>query len=306
MPNENFEGMSGEEAMNAVLDPDYQEQEGAEEQEVTDPAADDQKPEDKPEDEKDPEQKEDPAAADDKGQQAAEKDNPKNETNAAFAAARRKAEAEAAQRIEAAKREMEDTIKALGLKLPDGRTVSNQAELREYQTAAQQQKFEAATRRAGLTDDEMKELINQHPDVIEAKEAKAQLEKEREKEQQLALKAQLDKDIAEITKINPSIKTFEDIRKLDKYPGIYERVKRGDSVSDAYYLEYREEITNAQVRSAEQQYRSSVSSKSHQIRSDRGAATGREPTRDEMEMMRQMIPGKTDAEYLKSWHELNG
>lgn len=223
------------------------------------------------------------------------------EENAAYAAARRKAEADAKAKTDALEAGYREAIKSLGLTFSDGKPIETKEDLEKYQSERSAQKFEAAKKRTGLSDKDFEELINASPEVAQAKKELAQLKEERQKAARLAVQNQLDADIAAVGKLNPSIKSFEDLRSLDRYDQIYANVKRGLTVSEAYKLAYMDDILAANSKAAAQGARNAVSGKSHMQSTDAAGAAGKEIPLDELREMREWFPDMTDAQIREKW-----
>ena len=89
---------------------------------------------------------------------------------------------------------------------------------------------------------------------------------------------------------------------LPTYGKIREKVKRGYSLEDAYYLVHRDELSEKQVASAKQSALNASSSKRHlESTTSRGTDSAYVPN-DVKEMYRELNPGITDAEIAKHYN----
>ncbi len=230
------------------------------------------------------------------------------ETNAIYADARRRAEAKLQrdrQAFETEKqRAIQDGINAeiaqMGLVDPaTGQSIKDAEGLRAYREALAARRMEQAAGAKGMTADELKELVELHPDVAAAKAEREENARQAEANQRAAAEARLNSDIAEIGKLNPSIKSFSDLRALDRFDAIYEKIKRGYSVIDAYRTEYSDALTEARVREAEQRVRNGAAGKSHMQRMDSRGDGGVEVPNDEVSLLSRLT-GKSAEEARRS------
>ena len=178
-------------------------------------------PEEAPAAEAEPEGEEAQEAAEPAEEEKEETVNTANSTQSAeddsrYAAARRRAEAEAKEREEKMRAEFDEkiaaardqTVRDLGLKDDEGKPFESLAAYREYQAKKATAELDRELRRTGLNRDIIDQLVSAHPkmkqlDELEAFRA-AQLAKE-EAEREAYVRKRIDEDIAEIGKLDPSI-----------------------------------------------------------------------------------------------------
>jgi len=147
----------------------------------------------------------------------------KNEENAHYASIRRKAEADAKAKADA-------RIAAICKGVVHPRTGKPITTLEEYEDALYVQDrmaSEKAMRDKGLDPRIIDQAIQNNPTV---RQAEAVIEQQRLYQAQ----AQLEADIAEISKLDPSIKTFNDLNNLESIGEIVGRVNAGMSLLDAF------------------------------------------------------------------------
>ena len=244
---------------------------GEEEQEVAEPAADETDAE---------EEKQDP------------------ETNAKYAAARRKAEAERDQAIAKAKADaqaeadkyLNDTIAGMGLTNPYTKApITTKAEYDEYRAKYEEERRSKIAKSSGMTDEEFKQYIADLPEVKAAKVAQQQAQ-ERE------AKLKIDEQLKEISQLDPDIKELSDLTKMENYPEFYERVRRGMTLTEAYKLTNYDKLTSQKLAATRQAAINSVNSKQHMTStSARGTGAISVPA-DVMEMYKAFNPDATTAE----------
>lgn len=105
-------------------------------------------------------------------------------------------------------------------------------------------------------DSYINEAIANSPTVVEAKRI-IESQKEAEKER-LVTEA-----ITEINKLDPEIKSLDDITKMKNYDDFYGLVEKGYSLSDAYKIAAFDKITASKVAGAAQNVITNIDSKSH-------------------------------------------
>ena len=258
---------------------------GAEEQDVTDPADIDAGAEEQ--------EVTDPAIQ-------TEQNNGKTEADAKAAAARRKSEAELKAERERFAREratMEsDLISSLGLVDSDGNIISTKEGLDKYREAQANAAIRDYAQRAGISESELSKIIEQHPDVMRAKAAQKQADVS-------AAKARVDEQIKEISKLDPGIKTVDDLINNDKYGQIKALVKKGYSLPDAFKITNFDRLASMKGDAGKQSAINSVNSKSHLTTTQVGAAGGTVASvpEDIKAYYRQINPGITDEEISKHW-----
>lgn len=246
----------------------------------------------------------DGAAAAGDGDTDTGKPSQSKEENSKYAAARRKAERErdearndAKKAKEDAERYITDSIAHLGLIDPDtGAAVVTKEQFEAYKEKLSSNAKRDLLDRTGMSDKEYQTFIDSLPEVRKAKELTAEAErKSRDAELEKAKNA-VAADLKEISAVNPDIKTLDDLVGLPNYGEIYEKIKRGYSLSDAYFSVNRKEISSRQAASARQAALNAVSSKGHLESSSSRGTGGVSVPPEVIKMYREMSPGITDAE----------
>jgi hypothetical protein len=118
-----------------------------------------------------------------------------------------------------------------------------------------------------------------------------------------AAESYIENQVAEISKTDPNVKGFQDIIDLPTANAFRKYVLLGNSVSDAYYLANREQITAGAALAAKKQAVSNVRGKDHLTGvSVRGGGALSVPS-DEMKIFRELNPGASDAEITKFYND---
>ena len=171
---------------------------------------------------------------------------------AEFAAARRRAEAQAAMRNQAEQDALVARIYRGQTNPYTGRPIQSVKDLNEYEQQYQADQM----RQAGIDPGVLNQMIEQNPAVQQAKAMTARMQQE---EGDRWLHAQVE----EIGKIDPSIKSFADLTKTPTFPQFDAMVRRGYSLVDAYKAANFDRLTGKKAAAAKQQAMNQVNGKSH-------------------------------------------
>ncbi len=214
------------------------------------------------------------------------------EENAKYAAARRKAEQERdaaiARSQQAAQRSLDEAIAALGQTNPyTGQAVTTKAEWDAWKAQEAREKSKEVAEAAGMTDTEFNAFVQELPGVREYRQA---AEEARQQKQKMVLSEQ----IAEIGKLDPSIKTVADLMARPEYAQIYRKVQNGNSIVEAFKLVNFDALTQTAAAGARQAAINAANSKEHMTPTQtRGSGAVVVPN-DVKELYR--LYGATDAE----------
>jgi len=223
------------------------------------------------------------------------------EENAAFAAARRKAEAERDAEIARVKEEtahyLDEAVKALGISNPyTGELITTRAQMDAYQAQMAKEQRERLQKKSGMSDQEFQGLIENLPEVRQAREAKAQADAALREVQVQRAQAVVAEQLGEISKLDPTIKTLDDILKLPNAAEFQEKVRRGYTFADAYKVLNVDRIVQAQAQAAKQAAVTAAQGKAHLSRTEqRGAGAESVPT-EERALFRELMPDATEAD----------
>jgi hypothetical protein len=181
------------------------------------------------------------------------------EENAAYAAARRKAERERDAAIAQAKAETEaavnDVFAKSGFVNPyTGSPITTKAQFDAYVKQRDEEaerenaeRRERELKRAGISGDTIAEIVAQHPAVVEARAAAEEARRRDAMQRQADARARIDKEVEEISKLDDSIKSLEDLSKAECFPQCVDLVKRGYSLTHAYTLVNADKLREAAI-----------------------------------------------------------
>lgn len=224
------------------------------------------------------------------------------EVDAAFAQLRRRYEAQLA----AQKAQTEDSVYAsLNLKNPyTGETIKNKAQYQAYEAAHAQAVRAEAAKKTGLSLEMLDRIIADSPAVKQASEAARRMEDEKKNAQRAAVVERLKNEVAEIGRYEESVKTLEDVAKLNCYPKIYELTKKGVSLIDAYKIANIDTIAEKRAAAAKQKALNDAAGKEHLRKESgsRGKGAATVPA-SVMALYRDLNPDATEEEIVKHYRK---
>lgn len=239
-------------------------------------------------------------------QAEAPEQEPKTDRDAQFAAARRKAEAERdaaiAQAKEDAQKQVDEFFKTSGLMNPyTGQPITTRAEYEAYRERFEADQKAKLMEKAGITQEEFQAFVQGLPEVRAARQAKAEAEAAARQAREQEAKARVDEQIRQIQAIDPTVKELGDLAKLDTYPKLYDMVKRGYSILDAYRLANYDTLTQRAAEASRKAAINSVQSKQH-LKATESRGGGAIPVPDSvLEEYRVLNPGATKEEIQKHY-----
>lgn len=239
-------------------------------------------------------------------QTEAPEQEPKTDRDAQFAAARRKAEAERdaaiAQAKEDAQKQVDEFFKNSGLMNPyTGQPITTRAEYEAYRERFEADQKAKLMEKAGITQEEFQAFVQGLPEVRAARQAKAEAEAATRQAREQEAKARVDEQLRQIQAIDPTVKDLGDLAKLDTYPKLYDMVKRGYSILDAYRLANYDTLTQRAAEASRKAAINSVQSKQH-LKATESRGGGAIPVPDSvLEEYRVLNPGATKEEIQKHY-----
>lgn len=250
-------------------------------------------------------------AADEETQEEALKEEPKKtEQDAKFAAARRKAERDAEiakirqEAQEEANQKFEQFFANSGLVNPYTRQpIRSKAEYDAYRVQYEAEQKASLLKKSGMSDAEFQAFVSGLPEVRQAREAQAKAEAAEREVRAEQAKLKVAEQLKEIQAIDPNIKELKDLAKLETYPQLYDMVKRGYSIADAYRLSNFDALTHKAAEASRQAAMNAAKSKEHlnpTVQRGAGAVTVPEDVKAEYLAFN---PGATEAEIQKHYQK---
>lgn len=213
------------------------------------------------------------------------------EVNALLAAARRRAEMEAAQKAQLEKDALVAQAYSGQVNPYTGMPITTEAELKAYQAAYQQEQLQ----QAGITPDVLQRMIESNPAVQQAKAIAAQ-------QSQILGQQLLSEQLKAISTLDPDIKGLEDISKMETFGQFDAMVKQGYSLVDAYKLANFDALAAKRAGAARQRTLNQTASKAH-LQPTQGKEGGQAVVvpPDVRALYQEMMPGISDKEIARHY-----
>lgn len=215
------------------------------------------------------------------------------EENARYASIRRRAEEEAKKRYESEINAIDQQIAAMckGVTHPvTGKPITNMRDYVDALSSQQRIAREKELEEKGIDPAMIDRMIEENPVVMEAKQV---IHNSRMMEADAALQ----RDLAEIGKYDPSIKTIQDISELPNFPEMLERVERGATLIDAYKMVNFDNFMQHTNQAARQQAINQMRGKSHLTSQGKGVDTPNDDVEVPAEIMANWkAEGKTEKQ----------
>jgi CRP-like cAMP-binding protein len=235
-------------------------------------------------------------------------DAEKREHNARNAERRRRNEAkikaQIAEAAEAARREaragFENAVKGLGITDPaTGEAVDSLEKLEKYKAARVFEQARDGITNGYLTPEAFNALVEQTPAFQKAAAAVAQAEQAQAEARKTQAEAEVARQIEQIGRYDPAIKSIDDILGLDKAGIIREYVFKGLTIDAAYRLAYMDELmkNSAQATLAHQEALAKSKERFKPIKNMQGADVT--ITEQEIQDFKAFEPDKSREEIIK-------
>ena len=218
--------------------------------------------------------------------------------NAIFANMRRKAEAEARVRQAALDRQYAEKFK--DYKNPiTGQPITSAQDYFDALAAQEQLQTKKTLTEKGIDPSIIDRAVNNNPAIKAANLVIA--------EQRIQnVKTYLDKQVAEVSKIDPDIHSVQDIEASDRYPQILAYVNNNRlSVVDAYKLVYADKLNEKKTAAVKQQAINNAKSQSHLKATDGGNNVSDglvDIPANQLSQWREWFPNKTMKELKESYN----
>lgn len=221
-----------------------------------------------------------------------------------WAAARRRAEADAQKRADA-----EVARRCAGKTNPlTGKPITTQKEYWEAIDAQNQMRRDAAFKQAvkGLSPQDAAALEQVLKNDPEKQRMQRQIDEMKAvQDRDLAMQA-LNADVAEIGKLDPNIKSIDDVLKLPNVNAMIDKVRRGYSLVDAYRLLNYDSSMKASQNAGKQAARNEVRGKTHLAAHGGGSNGngGKTIPASMLPSLKEQFPGKSIEELTKLYNDV--
>ena len=182
--------------------------------------------------------------------------------------------------------------------------IKNMDEFREWKRAYDMAQMQRDLQAGKLTPEALDRAIAENPAVKKANEAMQQAEAEQRQRSLEELKAQADAEVAEIGKLDPSIKSVEDILAMPTGSAFRAYVQRGNSFIDAFRLANWAALTAAAAAGGKQQAEINAHSKDQLQATQARGSGGVEISAEEKKIYKFLNPGDTAAD-MQAYFEKN-
>ena len=222
----------------------------------------------------------------------ATEEQPELDRNAIYADARRRAEAEAKRKQAAVDAEYAERFK--DYKNPiTGQPIKSAKDYFDALTAQEQLQTKKTLADNGIDPNLIEKAVNNSPAVRAANLVIAEQRVEK-------VKSYIEEQVREVGKIDPDIRSAQDIEKSDRYPEILNYVNNNRlSIVDAYKLVYSDKLNEKKTEAAKQQAINNAKSQSHLKATESGAGSGDNLVNipeNQLAKWREFFPDKSDKE----------
>ncbi len=219
-------------------------------------------------------------------------EQPELDRNAIYADARRRAEAEAKRKQAAVDAEYAERFK--DYKNPiTGQPIKSAKDYFDALTAQEQLQTKKTLADNGIDPNLIEKAVNNSPAVKAANLVIAEQRVEK-------VKSYIEEQVREVGKIDPDIRSAQDIEKSDRYPEILNYVNNNRlSIVDAYKLVYSDKLNEKKTEAAKQQAINNAKSQSHLKATESGAGSGDNLVNipeKQLAQWREFFPDKSDKE----------
>lgn len=225
-------------------------------------------------------------------------DEPELDRNAIFADARRRAEAEFKRKQAAIDAQFAERFK--DYKNPiTGQPIKTAQDYYDALSAQEQMQTRQTLAEKGIDPSIIEKAVNNNPAIKAANLVIA--------EQRIQnVKTYLDKQVAEVSKIDPDIHSVQDIEASDRYPQILAYVNNNRlSVVDAYRLVYADKLNEKKTAAVKQQAINNAKSQSHLKATESGAGSGDNLVNipeNQLAKWREFFPDKSEKELREAYN----
>lgn len=198
-----------------------------------------------------------------------------------------------------------DFFKRAGMRDPnrENQPITNLEEYNAYRANFDLKQAEQDLKRGKLTAETLQQVVAQMPQMQHVQQLQQQAEREKQEAQQQAQQQRVAAEIAEIGKLDPTITSLQDLMKAENGRKVYEYVKTGLNLVDAYKLANMDKLTERAAAAARAQRTSSEQSKHHLKSTTARGQGGVEVPSAQAALYRKLIPGITDAQMRESYRE---
>lgn len=194
--------------------------------------------------------------------------------------------------------QLKDFFARMGLKNSQtGEAITSMEQFYEWKNKYDMEQLDKDLKSGKATAEQLSQMIANHPDVKLAQQVVHQTQQAQVQQKNEADQARITSELAEIGKLDPTIKVVGDLLEMPKADQFREYVDKGYSFLDAYRLANFETLTAQKAEAAKQNAMNNVRGKDHLNATgvSRGTGAVAVPAK-EMVMFRAFNPKATEAE----------
>lgn len=203
------------------------------------------------------------------------------------------------ERDEQQAQEMKDFFAQAKLSNPiTGKPIESMEDFRAWQQERDKERIRTELKEGKLTEETLTSLIDRHPLMQQARQEQKERVRREQAETEKAQEREVQRQLAEIRKTDPSIETVADLMTKPYSKALYEAVQRGNNLEDAFYLATRGMKEKATAEAAQQAAVNRIRSKDHLRSSEIGGKAGASISPQEEKMYRLFNP-KASADEIQ-------
>lgn len=179
------------------------------------------------------------------------------------AKARAEAQPAAARRGAEERRTLDQLLRHAGPGSPHAKApIAAKAAYDAYQAQRQAQR-QGVLEKTGMTPEEYQRFVANLPEVQAARQARAAAEQAVRAVRAQEARAKVEEQLRAVQALDPAVRSLRDLTRMETYPQLYEMVKRGYAIADAYKLANYEALTARAAAASRQAAVNAVQSKQH-------------------------------------------
>ena len=204
---------------------------------------------------------------------------------------------------------MKAVFASMGLRTADGKAVVTQEDFEAYQAEQRSSRVRRDLKNGNLTPEALRQAVLDAPEVKQvlenAQTATRNAQRAQEEAKQVSFQANMQRELAEIRKLNPAIRSTDDILRMETGPEYARLLRSGLSPSEAYKLANFDAIRTRERNAAEQAARNANAGKSHLQGVPNAGKAPLVPPKEYAQQLRRFMPELTDKEIAKYYAKHN-
>lgn len=153
-----------------------------------------------------------------------------------------------------------------------------------------------------LDEARINELISKHPEIVRILEFSKEYASDKQQREEELKRAAVEEEIKKISALDNSVKSFRDLIEMENSEEFMEKVNKGYSLSDAYFLVNGKKLMSRAADNASRAAMNKFSSKSHLrgVPQDKAAAPTDVPA-ETLNLYRMMFPEMSEDAIRKHY-----